>query len=131
MGDIVIKRIVVAGSRNYNNYQQAERYINFYIKEIKEIYRLVFLSGGCQGADKLGEKYAEEKGYEIQIIPAEWEKYGLKAGPIRNEKMAQIADYVICFWDGKSRGTENMINSAIKYKKPYRIVKISDDDLLF
>ncbi len=44
--------------------------------------------------------------------------------------MAQIADYVICFWDGKSRGTKNMISNEIKYEKPYRIVKISDDDLI-
>lgn len=126
----MIKKIVVAGSRNYNNYQQAERYIEFYTKGIAEKYTLVFLSGGCQGADKLGEKYAKLKGYEIQIIPAEWDKYGLKAGPIRNEIMAQIADYVICFWDGKSRGTKNMISNEIKYEKPYRIVKISDDDLI-
>ncbi len=70
----MIKKIVVAGSRNYNNYQQAERYIEFYTKGIAEKYTIVFLSGGCQGADKLGEKYAKLKGYEIQIIPAEWDK---------------------------------------------------------
>lgn len=49
------KRIVVAGCRNYNNYSEAAEYIDFCIKNIKKEFTLVFLSGGCKGADLLGE----------------------------------------------------------------------------
>ena len=35
--------------------------------------------------------------------------------------MAKVGDYVICFWDGKSRGTKSMIEYAKKFNKPIRI----------
>lgn len=45
----MIKRIVVAGSRNYNNWNEAKEYIDFCIKKIKNEYTLVFMSGYCRG----------------------------------------------------------------------------------
>ena len=69
---------------------------------------LIFVSGGCTGADYLGEKFAKENGYLLERYPAEWEKSDKKAGPLRNKKMAEIADYIICFWDKKSPGTKSM-----------------------
>jgi hypothetical protein len=38
--------------------------------------------------------------------------------------MAEVSDYVICFWDGKSRGTKSMINSAKQLDKPLKIKEI-------
>lgn len=117
----MIKRVVVAGCRDYNNYVEAKEYIDFCISKIKKEHTLIFISGGCRGADMLGERYAIENGYEIERYPAEWEKYGRSAGPKRNMKMAEIADFVICFWDGESRGTKSMIDYAKQIDKPIRI----------
>ncbi len=36
---------------------------------------------------------------------ADWNKYGKKAGPVRNRKMADYAEALIAVWDGKSRET--------------------------
>lgn len=41
-------------------------------------------------------------------MPADWTTYGKKAGYIRNEAMAEKADAVIVFWDGKSPGAGHM-----------------------
>lgn len=120
----MIKKIVISGCRDFNNYDLAKQYIDFCINNIKKKYELVFLSGGCKGVDLLGEQYAKENGYDLEIYPANWEKYGKAAGPIRNKKMAEDCDYVICFWDGKSRGTKSMINYARMLNKPIRIKKI-------
>lgn len=120
----MIKRIVVAGCRYYNDYCEAEKYIDFCINNIKSKYTLIFVSGGCCGADSLGERYASENGYAIEIYNAEWSKYGKKAGPVRNQKMAEIGDYFICFWDGKSKGTKNLIDNVRLIEKPLRIKKI-------
>ena len=122
----LIKKVIVAGCRNYNNYSEAKAYIDFCIKSIKNKYTLVFISGGCAGADSLGERYAKENGYATEYYPAEWNKYGKSAGPKRNEKMAKVGDYVICFWDGKSRGTKSMIEYAKKFNKPIRIKYIKN-----
>ena len=51
------------------------------IKDIREEYILIFVSGGCSGADMLGERYAVENGFRIERYLAEWTKYGRSAGP--------------------------------------------------
>lgn len=122
----MIKRIVVAGCRDYENYREAKAYIDFCISKIRKNYTLIFVSGGCKGADMLGERYAKENGFKIERYIADWEKYGKSAGPKRNMQMAEIGDYVICFWDGKSKGTLSMINCAKKLKKPLRIKNITN-----
>ena len=122
----MIKRSVVAGCRDYENYREAKAYIDFCISKIRKNYTLIFVSGGCKGADMLGERYAKENGFKIERYIADWEKYGKSAGPKRNMQMAEIGDYVICFWDGKSKGTLTMINCAKKLKKPLRIKNITN-----
>ena len=120
----MIKRIVVAGCRDYENYEQAKAFIENCIKEIRKENTLVFMSGKCRGADALGEKYAKENGFDIEYYPAQWEKLGRAAGPIRNQKMAEVCDFVICFWDGESRGTRSMIGYAKKLNKPIKVKRI-------
>ena len=117
----MVKRVVVAGCRYFNDYPTAKEFIEQAISEIRESFDLVFLSGDCAGADRLGEQFAKENGFEVEHFPADWQAFGKSAGPIRNKKMAEAADYVICFWDGKSRGTASMINYAKKLGKPVKV----------
>lgn len=118
------KIVVVAGSRDYNNYYEAKEYIDCCISRISKNYKLIFASGGCRGADLIGERYAVENGFQIKRYMPDWQKYGKRAGPLRNKQMADDGDYFICFWDGQSRGTKSMIDFVIKSGKPIRIKKI-------
>ena len=68
--------------------------------------------------------YFKEKMLEVQKQIADWEKYGNAAGYIRNVKMAQAADFLVAFWDGKSKGTKHMIDNKKKQGK-HGIVFIS------
>ena len=120
----MIKRVVIAGSRNYNDYVEAKKYIDFCISSIRKEHTIIILSGGCRGADLLGESYAKENGMKIERFPANWNKYGKSAGVIRNRQMAVTCDYVICFWDGASRGTKSMIELALKLKKRIKVKQI-------
>ncbi len=117
-------KIVVAGCRNYENYTEAKLFLDDCLAKVLENKKITFLSGGAKGADALGEKYATEKGCSIKKYPANWAKYGKGAGVIRNETMAMECDLVICFWDGKSRGTQSMINLAKKHGKTVKVKQI-------
>lgn len=121
---MAIKRVVIAGCRNYTNYEEAKSFINNCISNVRKDNTIIIISGGCSGADKIGEQYAKENGFEVELFTPEWDKYGRSAGPKRNKIMAEVSDYVICFWDGKSKGTKSMINFAKLYDKPLRIKKI-------
>jgi hypothetical protein len=48
------------------------------------------------------------------VFPADWKTHGKAAGPIRNRQMAKNAEALIALWDGNSRGTKNMIETATK-----------------
>lgn len=120
----MIKRVVVAGCRDYNNYNEAKEFIDSCIAPIKEEHTIIFVSGACRGADMLGERYASENNYQIERYPAQWAKYGKSAGPKRNKKMVEISDMIICFWDGESRGTKSTIEFAKSLLKNVKIKMI-------
>jgi hypothetical protein len=102
-------KLIIAGRRNFTNYKQLVQKCDDLLKGKSNIE---IVSGTCKGADKLGEQYAKQRGYKLTQFPADWNKYGKVAGPIRNQQMANYANTLIAFWDGKSRGTRNMIQLA-------------------
>ena len=103
-------KIIIAGSRNFNDYNLLKTSCDNLLTQFTNIE---IVSGTARGADKLGERYAREKGYDIKQFPANW-SLGKSAGYIRNDEMAQYADMLIAFWDGTSKGTKHMIDLANK-----------------
>lgn len=112
-------KIVIAGSRQFANYDILKEKCNHYFSNKVDIE---IVSGGAKGADLLGEQYANEYNYKINRFLPDWNKFGSRAGIVRNEEMAGYCDAVIVFWDGISKGTKNMIDNANKHKKPVRII---------
>lgn len=119
--NILEKRVVIAGCRNYFDYAQAKKYIDLCLKNIRKQFTIIIISGGCSGADMIGLRYATENNMTFEVYNADWIHFGKAAGPLRNRHMAEVCDYVICFWDGKSKGTFSMIQEAKKLNKPLRI----------
>ncbi|MBP3437630.1 MAG: DUF2493 domain-containing protein [Clostridia bacterium] len=114
-------KIVVAGCRDFYDYSRVEAELDAHLKWM-ENQKIIIISGGATGADALGERYAAEHNFPVERYPADWERYGRVAGPKRNMQMAKDADEVIVFWDGKSRGTKNMIECAKKANKLCKVV---------
>lgn len=88
---------------------------------------IVIVCGMARGADTLGEQYGKQRGYRINYFPADWETFGKSAGYIRNQEMAENADALVAFWDGKSRGTASMIDLAHRYNLRVRIVRYKQE----
>ncbi len=100
-------KTIIAGSRDITDYKWIERMSSVF--NITEV-----VSGRCRGVDMLGEEYAKKNNIPIKPFPADWEKYGNRAGFIRNAEMADYGEALLAFWDGKSKGTKNMIDNALK-----------------
>lgn len=115
-------RVIIAGSRYFNDYGMFCETTDRLLKNKREANEeIVILSGHCHGADLLGERYALERGYRLEIYRAQWTEYGPSAGPRRNRRMAERADALIAFWNGMSNGTRNMIEEARKAGLDVRI----------
>jgi hypothetical protein len=111
-------KLIIAGSRTFTNYDFLEEtiLINFDIEDLE------IVCGEARGADLLGREFAEDYNLKIHSYPANWEKHGKSAGHIRNAAMGKEADFLLAFWDGKSKGTQGMINYMKKNNKGYQVV---------
>lgn len=102
-------KLIVAGGRDFTNYE----WMSKAIEAVLDTHPIdMIISGGAPGADELAELWCLESIFPLQVFEADWEKYGRAAGPIRNREMAKAGDVLLCFWDGKSKGTKSMINEA-------------------
>lgn len=121
-------KVIIAGGREFDDYPRLKSYCKHILQKQTNIE---IVSGTAEGADTLGEKFAIENNLGLKSFPAPWHDidrkpdreigeradgtlYWKRAGTYRNLQMAQYADALIAFWDGKSRGTKNMINTARK-----------------
>lgn len=116
-------KVIIAGSRGFNNYKLLCEQCNKYLRDKRITHNIIIVSGGARGADKLGEKYAQDEGFSLEIYLAQWDKYGKRAGFRRNEQMAEVADALIAFWDGKSHGTKHMIDIMNKKNLQVKVIK--------
>lgn len=109
--------VIICGSRDFENYELLKEKCNNILsrKLIDPDTKVVIVSGCARGADSLGERYAAEIGLEVLKYPADWDKYGKKAGYLRNKQMAEVSNAVIAFLvpdENKNKGTKNMVSLA-------------------
>ena len=110
-------RIIVAGSREFRNFEMLNEVLEGYIDKMNKD-TITIVSGCAKGADELGEVFAGNHKLNLEKFPADWQKYGTEAGFIRNTQMARFATengshgVLFAFWNGKSNGTKDMINKA-------------------
>lgn len=119
-------RVLVCGSRTWTDYRQVATKLKTFADANggRGALDMTVIHGGARGADRLVERaiqyLCEEfdgdvySNIEVRVFPADWNKYGKAAGFIRNKQMLEEGkpDIVLAFWDGKSRGTANMIQLA-------------------
>ena len=114
-------KVIIAGSRTFHNYNKLEEECNKILMGRDDVE---VVSGRAMGADMLGEIYADENKHTVKHFPAEWDKHGKGAGFIRNGEMAKYANMFIAFWDGESKGTKHMIETAKRLEIKTHIIKI-------
>lgn len=110
-----MNRVAVVGSRGFDDYK-------IMVEALDDLKIDLIVSGGARGADRLAERYAEEMGINTLIFPANWIKYGMSAGFIRNDDIVKNCDLLIAFWDGNSKGTMSSIRMARKQGKEVIII---------
>lgn len=103
----VIERLIIAGGRDYE-LTPADYFRLVSLGDVREV-----VSGGATGADACGEAWANSRCIPIHrepVEPWEWDRYGRRAGPMRNARMAAYATAVVLFPGG--RGTSSMYREA-------------------
>lgn len=107
-------KILVTGDRKWKDSRIVEDVLRQYYTLHKE--NLAIIQGCCSGADRAAQNFTIKYGCQNLSFPAEWDKYGKVAGPIRNTKMLeQSPDLVIAFHDDihNSKGTKDTVTKAL------------------
>lgn len=105
-------KVIIAGSRHFTDYNLVEsKLLELGVHE----QDCLVISGMAYGVDMMGFDFARKYNKPIWVYHADWHIHGPAAGPIRNEQMAKVATHCIVIWDGKSKGSKNMIEQAKKY----------------
>ena len=112
-------RVLVCGSRYYTNYQKI-------LEQLKKLDVEVVISGACRGADYLAVKAARTCGFPYVEFPADWQRFGKKAGPIRNYQMIKDGkpDFALVFHPDieNSKGSRHMLSLVKKAGVPFLII---------
>ncbi len=116
-------KIVFTGSRDLTK-PEVENVLRKYL------FDYIFLGDCNTGGDKFALEYAIKNNIKYKIFKAQWEKFGKRAGPIRNERMVKYVKqyyfnpYGIAIRKNKSPGTSNCISYFLKYGLNYKIYDI-------
>lgn len=106
-----VVRVLVCGSRDWED----EDEIADVLADLIAGAPVTIVHGGARGADYIAGKIAEFYGYAVEVFPADWERYGKRAGFIRNVAMLDTRpDRVVAFQRNGSRGTQHTIDEARK-----------------
>jgi hypothetical protein len=108
--------VLVCGGRNYGKTDNEIDWFFYYMNNLhSDVTITKVVSGAAPGADSLAVGWAIANHLEYAEYPAQWSKYGKKAGPLRNKQMlaSEEIDLVIAFPGGN--GTDDMVSQA-RYK---------------
>lgn len=108
--------ICVAGSRSFHDVVLFDIFVRIFVSWAGS-QKYAFISGAAaRGADRMIIDWAEANNVPCFQFPAQWSKYGNAAGMIRNAEMRKKLTHLLVFWDGKSKGTKEMIEQTQKKK---------------
>lgn len=120
------RRILVCGSRNWTERSLIRAQLAPYAVGDGDPPTIVH--GDARGADKLAADIAMRLGLWVEAHPANWAKYGKRAGPLRNLAMLDSGvDYVIAFQRLESKGTQHTIDEARSRGIPGRALIVGTD----
>lgn len=108
------------GSREIQD-QNAADTILYLVHNLYEIETVI--SGGANGPDKMGVRWARFNEIPFFEFYAEWDKYGKRAGLIRNGYIVNNINFLIAMWDGKSSGTHDTVTKAEKKGIPVILIQ--------
>lgn len=127
--DTRLYRVIIAGSRTIQSpkdVDRARRKIDRLLCNVlaEKQNRLQIVCGMAKdGGDKICLDWANANGVSVELFPANWKRFGKRAGMLRNGDMAWYGTHLIALWDKHSRGTQNMIAVAKSNKLDVRVVE--------
>lgn len=118
-------RVLICGSRDFTDSA-------LMLRELSALQGVeVVIEGDSPGADSLAREAARQLGIPVLPFPADWNRHGRAAGPLRNQRMLKEGrpDQVLAFTEdlNSSRGTADMVARARRAGLPVRLISYAGE----
>lgn len=118
-------RVLVCGDRDWGMRSGQIDKLNMRLAQLPR-EKLIIIEGKARGADTLAFEWAFTYLVTCLEFPAEWQKYGRRAGVMRNQQILDEGkpELVIAFHPdiAQSKGTKDMIARAKKAGIPVELI---------
>ena len=117
-------KIAVVGSRGFGRLDAVKQFV------WEQDRTTVIVSGGASGVDNIAVAEAKRLGMPYEVHLPDWQRYGRRAGAIRNQQIVDASHEVVAFWDGKSPGTKITMDMAKVAGKRLRVFSLESATLV-
>lgn len=110
-----LRTVLVTGSRDWKDHEKVkDDIIQQRHEAISEGTTLLIVEGGALGADRIARDVCKHFGIHYAEVPAMWNEFGKRGGPLRNEVMAAMFEYdaILAYPLPQSKGTYHMMKIA-------------------
>jgi hypothetical protein len=126
MSEVAVMVLMVTGSRDWPQDQWPIIYnalSELLLRAQNRGEGFSLLHGAAKGADEIAGDWADDNEilHDLEEFRPDYDAHGKRAPHVRNDEMLRLADYVVAFWDGKSRGTKSVIRKAQKLGIAYEV----------
>lgn len=88
MGSGATRVVLVCGGRDYTG---RDKVWDEFDALLRENISMRVIQGGATGADYFAREWCAARKVDCVTVKAEWERYGSSAGPLRNQRMLELA----------------------------------------
>lgn len=107
----------MTGDRNWDSYEAIRMTFLALAATVDDGTQITLIHGDARGADRMSGEIADCMDWKVISMPADWEKYGRAAGPIRNNEMLDMEpQFLVAFHDdlASSKGTKHCVKEALR-----------------
>jgi hypothetical protein len=109
-------RVGIVGSRHFPDLERVAEYV----RGLPDTASVV--TGSASGVDAGAARAARERGLPLRVLGASFEEArdaAVAAG--RNQRLVDLCDVLVAFWDGASEGTRGTVDRALASGKEVHV----------
>jgi hypothetical protein len=111
-----LSRVGIVGSRHFPDLDR----VAGYVRELPAGTSLV--TGSASGVDATVARAGRERGLPVRVVGASFEEArDTVVAASRNQRLVDLCDVLVAFWDGSSPGTRRTVDRALDSRKEVHV----------
>jgi hypothetical protein len=111
-----VSRVGIVGSRHFPDLERVAGYVQGLPADVS------LVTGSASCVDATVTRIARERGLPVRVIGASFEEAtDTIVSTSRNQRLIDLCDVVVAFWDGVSPGTRRTVDRALDSRKEVHV----------